>query len=172
MCILTERGAKMKKKLATILSLTLMFTTCVIPSYASSSFTANAVPNPEGNFIALNWNSPDSSNPYSYIVYQQHEGEETYQSIPSEEEVKVLEIYPAKSTLKEWVQEYGQGKMECDAIYMDDFNENPSVIWNYDVIVFGFYDFNNRKDLTATSKVEVEKYIAAGKGVSGSYSSS
>ncbi len=155
----------MKRRIAKFLSFTLVFTTVVIPNYASNSFIATATPNSENNCVMLSWNVPDSTAAHSYMVYQWHEGDEDYQSIPAKDEVKVLEVYPYQSGLKGWVEAYGQGKITCDSISIDEFNMKSSIMWDYDVIVFGFWDYNNRLDLNETSRQQVEEYIKSGRGV-------
>ncbi|SFR65026.1 OmpL47-type beta-barrel domain-containing protein [Anaeromicropila populeti] len=157
----------MKKKIlfAAFLLLLVIFGTA-ITSYADS-FILTATPDVTNNCVSLNWTAPDAETNYSYMIYQQRGADENavYQSIPAKDVVKVLEIYPKVSTLTGWVGSYGQGKITCTATTIEAFNANPSMIWNYDVIAFGFWDSNNEKDLTASSAAVLKQYIEQGYGV-------
>lgn len=132
--------------------------------------TLNAQANPDNNCIDLNWCSPDANGNYTYMLYQT-QGEETvakscFHSIPANDHVKVLQIYPAIPQLVDWVKAYGQGKITCDAVTIEAFNSNPSIIWNYDVIVFGFWDGNNGfKDISVSAVPVLKQYIEKGYGV-------
>lgn len=123
-------------------------------------FTLSATLNSQSDILTLNWDSLGNKKKYLYQVYEQCEGDEegTYQSIGVLREIKVLEIYSVESTLKEYVEKYGQTKIKCDAMSVAEFNVDPSVIWNYDVIVIG----EDEQDLTTQSQSKVEKYIDEG----------
>ncbi|NLC88423.1 MAG: hypothetical protein GX682_06670, partial [Clostridiaceae bacterium] len=124
-----------------------------------------AMPVHAEDYIHLEWDMKDDSKQYTYMVYKKAEGESEYQSIPLKDRIKVLEVYPYTSVLKEWTDTYGQGKITTDSVTIENFNANPTQIWNYDVIVFGFSDGNSGKDLTSTSAAEVKKFIQSGRGV-------
>ncbi len=71
------------------------------PAFAASAapvLSLTAMPNPSGNYVALNWTNSDKSQPYSYMLYSKSAHESTFQSIPSKEHVNVLNIYPDKQT--------------------------------------------------------------------------
>lgn len=145
------------------------FFTIKLAAAANSTFELMATPNAAENCINLNWTAPDTTGDYSYIIYQT-KGSETvtasdFQTIPANDMVKVLQIYPYTPQLVDWVKAYGQGKITCEAVSIEAFNANPDVIWNYDVIVFGFWDSNNSKDITVASASVVKNYIDKGYGV-------
>ncbi|MFT8889783.1 MAG: DUF5057 domain-containing protein [Ethanoligenens sp.] len=74
------------------------------PAFAASPASVlrlTATPNPSANDVALNWTNCDKSQPYSYMLYSKSAHESNFQSIPSKESVKVLNIYPDKQT-DEW----------------------------------------------------------------------
>lgn len=136
---------------------------------ASAIFSLTAEPNPSENCVELNWTSVDTEGNYSYMLYQKR-GDETiaeseFQSIPANDNVKVLQVYPYTPQLVDWVNAYGQGKITCDAVTFETFNADPDRVWDYDVIVFGFWDGNNSKDLTTESLEVVKSYISKGYGV-------
>lgn len=93
----------------------------------------------------------------------------------SVKEVKVLQVYPhedAKNQLKTWLETngYGKGIIKTDAVYIDDFNNNPEKYmkndkgnWKYDELFFGTWD-GGGSDLTIASTQIVEQYIKDGKG--------
>ena len=118
---------------------------------------------------------------YTYTVYGKGQNEDVYQSIPSKTNVKVLNIYPSKgNNLKGWMENansesangYGKGLISVDGVDIEAFNSNPTGNlkdsngnWKYDVIMFGCWDNNNYKDLTANSASFVETFIKDGRGV-------
>jgi hypothetical protein len=127
--------------------------------------TLTGTPMPEEDYVKLSWNPNDTSQQFNYRIYMKKEGESEFQTIPAKPTVKVLEVYPYVPLLKGWMDSYGLGKISVDSMRIEDFNQNPSTMWNYDVVVFGFADSNNGKDLSALGEAETEKYIKAGKGV-------
>lgn len=130
-----------------------------------NTFKLTAVPQIEENNVALDWNTNINLLDYTYRIFASHNGSEV-QSIPAKEEVKVLEIYPGKSYLPQWINSYDTvGKLTCDAISIEKFNANPEVAWDYDVVVLGFADSYNHKDLIETSANELKTYIESGKSV-------
>ncbi len=97
-----------------------------------------------------------------------------------EENIKVLNIYPNRKKsgqLNEWMNdlsdEYSNVHIEVDKVKISDFNENSEQylyaksngLYNYDVIVFGFWDSNNGKDISLTASKAVQQFIDAGGGV-------
>ena len=85
--------------------------------------------------------------------------------------IKVLNVYPRTehaNKLKDWMNSYGKGLIQVTPVYIDTFNANPASYlgtngnWNYDEIVFGFYDCNNSKDLSATAAALVDEYLSRG----------
>lgn len=163
----------MNKAKKIILFLAIAFTICICAEKgklivnASELFTLTAIPNGDENYVKLEWTSPNTEEEYSYMIYQRDvNGEDAiYQTIPAKDVVKVLQIYPYTNQLVGWVNAYGQGKITCDSVYIDTFNSNPSMIWGYDVIVFGFWDSNNEKDISDAGLTAVKQYIEKGYGV-------
>ncbi|QEH67729.1 RHS repeat-associated core domain-containing protein [Cellulosilyticum sp. WCF-2] len=142
----------------------------VVPGYlVKKGVTLSAEPDMENNCINLDWNSPEEGINYSYMIYQKHKNDlvedSEYQSIPANDTVKVLQVYPNTPQLVGWVKQYGEGKITCDAISMSNFNKDPNSVWEYDVIVFGFWDCNNGWDLNENSRDVMKEYIESGKGV-------
>ncbi len=94
--------------------------------------------------------------------------------------VKVLNVYPDRSDsdqLSSWLddltKQYSYIQIETDKVGITDFNSNYNNYlirdtngnYNYDVIVFGFWDTNNKKDLTVSSANEIQNFINTGGGV-------
>ena len=127
------------------------------------------------NYINLSWNAPDTTNKWSYRLYQKTEGETEFETVSTKynKQVKVLNIYPGKGdNLQEWMKNYGKGLISVDKVDIGSFNNNPigylkdgSGNYKYDVLMFGSWDGNNLKDLSDTSYLEVEKFIQSGRGV-------
>ena len=84
--------------------------------------------------------------------------------------IKVLNVYPeAGNNLATWMNSYGKGKIQVTAIPISTFNANPNNYlkkengkWKYDEIVFGFWDCNNSKDLSANAASVVDNYLNDG----------
>ncbi len=85
--------------------------------------------------------------------------------------IKVLNVYPNASganNLKNWMTAYGKGLINVTPVYIDTFNANPATYigtngnWNYDEIVFGFWDCNSSKDLSATASALVDEFLNRG----------
>lgn len=142
----------------------------VVPGYlVKKDLILSAEPDMENNCINLDWNSPEEGINYSYMIYQKHKSGSVeyfeYQSIPANDTVKVLQVYPVKPQLVNWVKQYGEGKITCDAISMSNFNKDPNSVWEYDVVVFGFWDLNSGWDLNTNSLDVMKEYIESGRGV-------
>ncbi len=101
-------------------------------------------------------------------------------NLSSNEEIKVLNIFPdisGSDRLATWMSDLNSTypdtiNMSVNKVNISTFNSNPSNYikkvgdaYNYDVVVFGFWDSNYRKDLNATSSAVVQEFIDAGGGV-------
>lgn len=132
----------------------------------------SATPVTGANYIRLDWNSLGEG--YTYTVYAKGQDENVFQSIPSETNVKVLNIYPdAGDNLKTWMETDGYGKslISVEKVNIVEFNKNPVSCmkdsngnWKYNVIYFGAYDCNNNYDISLAAKDLVEEYIKDGYG--------
>lgn len=85
---------------------------------------------------------------------------------------------PKSASLKKWMEEpneeeklgYGQGKITVDIVSIDDYNVDPNKYlkkngeYAYDVIVFGTWDCNALKDLSAVSAKATREFINTGRG--------
>ena len=129
------------------------------------TFILAATPQIDENNVLLEWDTDINLLDYTYRIFAQKDNEDI-QSIPVKDNVKVLEVYPSKSYLPTWVNNYDTvGKISCDAMSIEAFNTNPEVAWKYDVIVLGFADSNGRKDLIDKSASVLKQCIESGKGV-------
>ena len=134
------------------------------------------------NAINLKWNAPNNNESFTYMVYSKGPGESSFQSIPTKENIKVLNVYPLEGVdengnrsdnLETWMETngYGKGKIAVNKVYIDNFNSNPtsylgsSPNWKYDVVYFGSWDSNNGKDLNETSLNLIKTYLNEGRGV-------
>jgi len=59
----------------------------------------------------------------------------------------------------------GQQLIFVTPVRQDAFNENPNMIWEYDVVMIGTWDSNNRNTPTEEAKTIIEKYIQSGYGM-------
>ncbi|WP_143316560.1 hypothetical protein [Clostridium sp. HBUAS56017] len=177
---------KNKKYLIKFLGSILLFITFFSSNivYAVDQSTADisslsVEPNNAGNYISLNWTSPDKSNNYSYMIYSKRSTDPLYQSIPAKNNVKVLNIYPGKgNNLKTWMEtnKFGRNLISVDEVDIDIFNSNPESYlkdsngnWKYDVIYEGAWDCNKKKDLSQNAEKVIEDFIKAGRGYLGGH---
>ncbi len=94
--------------------------------------------------------------------------------------VKVLSIYPNRTEsagLKKWMDNQSSKNASVDiqvtSQSQNDFNANPykylkkdaNGMYNYDVIVFGFWDEHNNASLSSNSAKIIQNYINSGYGV-------
>lgn len=143
--------------------------------------------NEEGtNSLDLSWTDISNDDErYQYRLYRKvADGEwESRSTWDGEEKVKVLNIYPidaAKNYLIDWMnttidgteESAGKGLFEVDVVYIDDYNTNPEMYlldtignYQYDVLVFGTYDSNNRKDISNVAYEATMRYLESGRGV-------
>lgn len=140
----------------------------------------------EAYTVSLSWNDvSDEDYRYGYRIYRRTgEGEwETRSSWDSEEEVRVLNIYPcreAKDYLTDWMNTplsgedipAGQNLFAIDTVLLDDYNADPEHYlkdeegnYQYDVLFFGTYDSNAYKDLTETSYEATQDFADSGRGI-------
>lgn len=183
-----RRKFKKNKKIALMVSI-LAFSVMSATGYgifnninAATGGTITAENAGAQNAINLKWNAPNNSESFTYMVYSKGPGENTFQSIPTKDNIKVLNVYPFEGAdsngnrsdgLKTWMETngYGKGKIKVDKVYIDNFNSNPSNYlgsshnWKYDVVYFGAWDSNNGKDLSETSLNLIKTYLNEGRGV-------
>ncbi|WP_238654153.1 S-layer homology domain-containing protein [Paenibacillus piscarius] len=146
----------------------------------------SAVGDNENNLVKLNWTSSLAGQEY-YMVYQRDtggDGLDEFQSIPLKNDIKVLNVYPdmpGSDGLQNWMSTWGNPSgytMQVDKVSMSDFNgDDPAVnyahylakddngAYAYDVLYFGAWDANNRRDLSGASHEAVEAFIRYGGGV-------
>lgn len=130
-----------------------------------NKFKLTITPLGDRKAIRLSWHKPNEENNYTYKIYVRHTGEKDEFSELRQYKIRVLEVHPGEAHLRSWISEYGLGQIESNAMYIDEFNERPEEMWNYDVIAFGFADVNGNKDLNMKSTVMLKEYIRAGGGV-------
>ncbi len=141
--------------------------------------------------IALDWEDKilftGSTNKY-IVARQKIERDKTTGEITGKWEyrgkysnnINVLNIYPdiaGSDGLSDWMDNlsatYDNIQIDTDKVGITEFNTNYDNYlirdndgnYNYDVIVFGFWDSNDKKDLTAESANEVQKFIDVGGSV-------
>ncbi len=93
--------------------------------------------------------------------------------------IKVLNIYPnisGSAGFKSWMETQNANEnvdIQVTSQTLSDFNSNPyrylkknsNGTYNYDVLVFGFWDSNNKVSISSSSANIVQNYIDAGYGV-------
>lgn len=131
----------------------------------ADNFKLTLMPLGDRKAVMLKWHKPNEESNYTYKIYGRHTGaEETFSEL-RQYKIRVLEVHPGEAHLGNWIAEYGLGQIEYHAMYIDEFNEKPEEMWNYDVIAFGFADVNGNKDLNMKSTLMLKEYIRAGGGV-------
>ena len=140
-----------------------------------------ATPGPKQCFVFSDWYKGDSF--YVHAIDGQVITEDTVvnakfsKDVKCIDEIKVLNVYPSQANFKTWMESgcgdvKGCGKVNGKQVIkvtttpIANFNSNPGQANNYDVIVFGFWDCNNNKDLSTTSKNWLlNNWINAGKPI-------
>ncbi len=96
------------------------------------------------------------------------------------EKVRVLNIYPdlsGSTGLKTWMEDLSSQEetvnISVNQVSISSFNSNPTKYlvknadgtYNYDVVVFGFWDSFNGKDISTAGSNAIQSFIDAGHGV-------
>ena len=97
----TQKGVKLIVIMIMVLSMIISYSSIMISNAAESELTLT--PKPETNNIHLKWTGPQNS---SYKVYQKKPGSNHFETIgltdfsnnATDEEVKVLNIYPTRES--------------------------------------------------------------------------
>ncbi len=169
---------KLRVVMMNIILTILFFTLYSFSSFAAYSLTLQS--DPSGNngngSVKLSWSNQGSD--IIYKGYRKSSSESSYSSISlmdytSIKEIKVLNVYPdCGDGLKSWMDAYGKGIIKVTPVSITNFNRNPSAYlkksgssWNYDVVVFGFWDRNNCRDLSYSSYKVVDQFASEGYGV-------
>ncbi len=100
--------------------------------------------------------------------------------IYASEDVRVLNIYPDREEskgFKSWMEEVSaiipRVNITVDQVSLTDFNNNPTAYlaknaegqYDYHVVVFGFWDSNNRIDISPTASSVIREYLDSDYGV-------
>ena len=166
-----------------------------VRNVAKGSFSLTTQANPNENYIRLDWT--DLSNT-TYKVYQRPEGSSEFNPISmtnfgNQDPVKVLNIYPSQGVpykdvhqddlayspekqsalLKDWIKDYGLGKIEVETVNVDAFGSNPDRYlkdsngnYKYDVLAIGFWNINYESMFLNDQGVQaVADFIEYGGGV-------
>lgn len=129
------------------------------------TFQLRVQPSAESNSMLLDWSTDINLVDYDYRIFASQDGQ-AFQSMPAKDEINVLEVYPKRQNLQAWVNDYDElGKINCNAVSIENFNSDPEIAKDYDVIVLGFADSNGKKDLTEESAKVLKQCIQTGKGV-------
>lgn len=136
--------------------------------------------------VRLSWNDvSDDDFRYGYRIYRRTgDGEwETRSSWDTEEEVRVLNVYPcreAQNYLTDWMNTplsgedtpAGYNLFHIDTVLIDDYNREPDRYlkdeagnYQYDVLFFGTYDSNAFRDLTEQSYEATQAFADSGRGI-------
>ncbi|MFV0518691.1 MAG: MucBP domain-containing protein, partial [Lachnospirales bacterium] len=180
---------RIKKLLAMIIVVVMVFSSIfnnVV--YASNSFNLNidSVTSGSGRSdLSMSWNEvkfSGKSTRYSLARLNTRTGIWELRGNYSLEKVRVLNVYPDVSGsdgLKSWMNVLNNSNdkvnIEVTAVSISEFNSRPDTylkkdtlnpdLYNYDVIVFGFWDSNNNRDLGTSASQLVQKFIDNGGGV-------
>lgn len=134
------------------------------------------------NYVPLTWENSNKNEKFFYKLFQKNEDKSEWSQVSTNygKAVKVLNVYPnVGNNLKGWMEEpnneepkgYGKGLIKVDEVKITDFNENPTKYlikngeYQYDVIMFGSWDCNNKKDLSKAAALATEEFIKTGRGV-------
>lgn len=131
----------------------------------NNHFKLTVTPVGDRKTVELTWQKPNEENDYTYKIYGRNTGEKSEFDEIRQYKINILEVHPGEDHLQNWISEYGLGQIECTSMHIDEFNERPEEMWNYDVVAFGFADVNGNKDLNMKSVIMLKEYIRSGRGV-------
>lgn len=153
--------------------------------------TVAATPNPNlPKLQFIGWYDSDNrlvstNNPYTYTINRKN----ITLTAKFGFKIKVLNVYPpqdpaatisgaSSASLKTWMEQWGVNEesdgvkeLKVTPVPIASFNANPYSYlgsknnWNYDIIVFGFWDYNGKADLTASSAAATRDFINNNGGV-------
>ncbi len=145
----------------------------------------------DGSSVSFRWNNVSSEGmQYTYTLKRREKGGkwETRPIWNEADKIKVLNIYPNYAPVKEgytsllemWMKEPLENEdtpadkdlFDIGTVYIDNFNSEPETYlkdeagkWKYDVLFFGSWDCNARKDLSEASYKTVQEFADSGRGV-------
>ena len=171
----------MKKSLKYIgfVFIILLFSIFSLAGFSQSCISLTLISD-TANIVKLQWTwTPFRLSYYGFSLYQWDDVLNSWQSIPINynKTINVLNVYPdlsSSNTLQTWMHDpaIGLGKILVTSVTATNFNANPdnylkngSGEYIYDVIMFGSWDENNRKDLTPISSTAVRTFLNTGRGV-------
>lgn len=134
------------------------------------------------NYAQLDWDSIPNLTQAGYKLYQSEDGSNwENRSLSYGKSIKVLNVYPDRedsNTLKGWMDGLdlkasdNTNLIQVTPITITNFNTNPdnylkngSGEYQYDVVMFGSWDWNNQLDISLEGVNKLQEYINAGKGV-------
>lgn len=134
------------------------------------------------NYAQLDWNDIPNLTQSGYKLYQSEDGS-TWEnrSLSYGKSIKVLNVYPdvaESNTLKGWMDGLGlkasddTNLIQVTPVSITNFNSNPDSFlkngageYQYDVVMFGSWDWNNGIDISLAVVDKLQEFISAGRGV-------
>lgn len=134
------------------------------------------------NFADLKWDKIDDIGQSGYQLYQSEDGTTwNNRSLKYGKAIKVLNIYPddpKSAKLGEWMDELnlkaldGSNLIQVTSESLSNYNANPNKYlknsadeYQYDVLMFGSWDGNNKMDMKQNAANETKRYLNTGRGV-------
>ncbi|WP_430597597.1 hypothetical protein [Enterococcus sp. AZ177] len=134
------------------------------------------------SYADLEWDSVKDLSKSGYQLYQSEDGNSwSVRSLNYGKPIKVLNIYPdiaGSNTLKSWMDglnlknSSGEKLINVKAVSQNNYGTNPNGYlkdakgeFQYDVIMFGSWDYNNHLDISVTAKNATQEFIDSGRGV-------
>lgn len=135
------------------------------------------------NYAQLDWDNIPNLTQSGYKLFQSEDGSNwENRSLSYGKSIKVLNVYPdiaESNTLKGWMDGLGlktddgaTDLIQVTPISITSFNLNPNNYlknnvneFEYDVVMFGSWDWNNQLDLSTEGKDALQDYIDTGRGV-------
>ncbi|EOI05053.1 hypothetical protein UAY_00527 [Enterococcus moraviensis ATCC BAA-383] len=134
------------------------------------------------SFAYLEWDNVKDIDKTGYQLYQSEDGNSwSVRSLNYGKAIKVLNIYPdltSSNNLKVWMDSLdlknskGEKLINVDASSQRDYSANPNKYlknaqgeYQYDVIMFGSWDYNNHIDISVSARNATQAFIDSGRGV-------
>ncbi|WP_206911660.1 hypothetical protein IGL98_002843 [Enterococcus sp. DIV0840] len=138
--------------------------------------------NDKKSYAYLEWDSVSDLSKSGYQLHQSEDGNTwNVRSLNYGKSIKVLNIYPdiaGSNTLKSWMDglnlknSSGEKLINVDSENQKSFVNNPNLYlknkqgeYQYDVIMFGSWDYNNHLDISLAAKNATQEFIDSGRGV-------
>lgn len=134
------------------------------------------------SYVDLKWDSVNDLSAFGYQLYQSEDSKNwTLSPVSYGKSIKVLNVYPDEvrsNTLKTWMDGLNlkssddENLIQVTPVTLSQYSANPVYYlkkgmadYQYDVVMFGSWDANNKMDISNNGAAATKDFLAAGRGV-------